>query len=394
MRKQVRFIRQIFILCSLFAVLFSYAMFQGGFVSWFLFYSFLPFGFYSLAIAIYPFHRASVRRMIYQRRYHAGDSLTATVEVRFPFWFPFVAMTIRESHVSTLNVAQTKATIPFIWKKTFSYTYQLRELPRGEHVFTAIRLTATDFFGFMEKDSIHLVDETIIVYPRYVDMSYRKVRHYFEQGIAASSFLLHRDMTMAIGVREYAPGDRFSLVHWKASARKLQLMTKEFEERQRDDLVVVLDRTPTSLFEELVMFAASFLRAAIQHGVQTGFVSVGSDRVIFPVRNGEPHLQQIFYHLATVICDSQESFARVISAEKANWPSTAAFCYITSYLSEEMALALSKVPGRGNKGTVFLIKEDLTREERNSLEILRRKGVHVAVISPRNITTLRKGRDG
>lgn len=387
----MRCMRQIFVLCGLFAVLFSYAMFQGGFVSWFLFYSFLPFGLYSLAIAIYPFHRASVRRMIYQRRYHAGDSLTATVEVRFPFWFPFVAMTIEENRISTLNVAQTKATIPFIWKKTFSYTYQLRELPRGEHVFTAIRLTATDFFGLVEKDSVHLLEETIIVYPRYIDMSYRKVSHYFEQGSAASSFLLHRDMTMAVGVREYAPGDRFSLVHWKASARKQQLMAKEFEERQRDDLVIVLDRTPTPLFEEIVMFAASFLRAAIHYGVKAGFVSVGGDRASFPARNGEPHLQQLFYHLAKVICDSQEPFARVISNEKAHWPSTAAFCYITSYLSEEMALALSKVPGCSNKEAVFLIKEDLTREERHSLEILRRKGVHVAVISPRNMATLRKG---
>ncbi|WP_420768512.1 DUF58 domain-containing protein [Parageobacillus thermoglucosidasius] len=395
MRRRMRFIKQTFVLCGLFAALFSYAMFQGGFVSWFLFYSFLPFGLYSLAIIIYPFHRASVRRMIHQRRYHAGDSLTATVEVRFPVWFPFAAMTIEENDVSTLKVTQTKATIPFIWKKTFSYTYELRELPRGEHVFTAIRLTATDFFGLVEKDSVHLLEETIIVYPRYIDIAYRKVRYYAEQGIAASSLPLHRDMTMAVGVREYAPGDRFSLIHWKASARKLQLMTKEFEERQQDDdVVVVLDRTPTSLFEELVTFAASFVRAAIQHGVQTGFVSVGENRVVFPVRNRDFHLQQIFYHLATVVCDSQESFAHVISTEKVNWPSTVAFCYITSYLSKEMAQALSKLPDRVHKGTVFLIKEDLTKEERHSLEILRRKGVHVAVISPRNMTTLRKGGDG
>jgi uncharacterized protein (DUF58 family) len=390
----MRFIRQIFVLCSLFIVLFSYAMFQGGFVSWFLFYSFLPFGLYSLAIAGYPLHRVVVQRVIHQRQYRAGDSLTATVEVRFPFWFPFVALTIEEEHIPLIDMEQTKVTIPFIWRKTFSYTYELRELPRGEHVLAAIRLTATDFFGLVEKDSIHLAEETILVYPRYIDMVYRKVGHYFDQGIAASSFQLHRDMTMAVGVREYVPGDRFSWIHWKASARKQQLMTKEFEERQRDDLVVVLDRTPTSLFEELVTFAASFLRAAIKNGVQIGLISIGSERAIFPARNGETHLQQLFDHLAKVNCDSQDSFAHVISNEKSNWPSTVAFCYITSYLSKETVFTLSKKLACRDEITLFLIKDDLTKEEHRSVETLRRKGVHVVVVSPRNMmATLHKGRD-
>jgi uncharacterized protein (DUF58 family) len=390
----MRFIRQIFSLFSLFIILFSYAMFQGGFVSWFLFYSFLPFGLYSLAIVGYPFHRVIVRRVIHQRQYHAGDSLTATIEVRFPVWFPFVALTIMEGHVPLLNMEQTKVTIPFIWKRTFSYTYELRELPRGEHVFSSIHFTATDFFGLVEKDSLHLAEETIVVYPRYIDMVYRKVGQQFDQGMAASYLQIHRDMTMAVGVREYVPGDRFSWVHWKASARKQQLMTKEFEERQRDDLVVVLDRTPNPLFEEIVTFAASFLRAAIKHGVQTGLVSVGSDRVVFPARNGETHLQKLFDHLAKVDDDCQEPFASVITNERANWPATVAFCYITSYLSKEMTFTLSKTTAVRNKKTVFLLKDDWTKEDYQLLEALRHKGVHVAVVSPRNMmATLHKGRD-
>jgi uncharacterized protein (DUF58 family) len=394
MRKRTCFIRQVFGLFSLFVILFSYAMFQGGFVSWFLFYSFLPFGLYSLAIAVYPFHRVIVRRVIHQRQFHAGDSLTATVEARFPIWFPFVALTMEEANVPLLKMEQTKVTIPFIWKRTFSYTYELRELPRGEHVFSALRLTATDFFGLIEKNSLHFAEETILVYPRYIDIMYRKAGQQFDQGMAASLLQIHRDMTMAVGVREYAPGDRFSWVHWKASARKQRLMTKEFEERQRDDLIVVLDRTPTSLFEEIVTFVASFLRAAIKQGVQTGLVSVGSDRTIFPARNGEEHLQRLFYHLAKVACDSHEPFARVISNERANWRATVAFCYVTSYLQKELVFTLGEMSARRHEGTVFLIKDDLTKEERNWMEALRHKGIHVVVVSPRNImTTLHKGRD-
>lgn len=316
MKKKKRLTIQIFGLCSLLFALFAYAMFQGGFVSWFLFYSFLPFSLYSFAIALYPFHRASVRRVIPKRQHHAGERLTAAIEVQLPIWFPFVAITMAEGDITSLNTGPSKTTISFIWKKKFSYTYELEPLPRGEHTFAFVYLAASDFFGLIEKQSIHAVKDTIVVYPRYIAMTHQQVRGFFDQGMAASSLPFRRDRTMAVGVREYVPGDRVSWVHWKASARKQQLMTKEFEEQRSDDFILVLDRAPTPLFEELVTFTASLLRASIHAGVRTGLVSVGRDRFVFPARNSEEHLQRLFLHLARVDCDSHEPFARVIANEK------------------------------------------------------------------------------
>ncbi len=37
-------------------------MFQGGFVSWFLFYSFLPFGLYAVVVLLYPLKKWNVTR--------------------------------------------------------------------------------------------------------------------------------------------------------------------------------------------------------------------------------------------------------------------------------------------------------------------------------------------
>ena len=46
---------------------------------------------------------------------------------------------------------------------------------------------------------------------------------------------------MATGVRDYQAGDRVTWIHWKSFARTQNLMTKEFEDRQSEDILVLLD---------------------------------------------------------------------------------------------------------------------------------------------------------
>ncbi|GGJ79751.1 uncharacterized protein (DUF58 family) [Anoxybacillus voinovskiensis] len=385
MKKKLKFVRQVGTVLGLVSILFSYAMFQGGFVSWFLFYSFLPFGLCALAIAAYPLRRIQVTRTIASSSYYAGDTLTVAISLHLPFFVPLAYVTVEENWPLALQQTERNRAVPLFWRKTYSCTYIVSPLPRGEHVFSAIRVTMTDWFGLVRKEASFPLEDVVVVYPRYVEMKYRKIGSQLDQGGAASSIPLHRDMTMAVGVREYVQGDRFSWIHWKASARKNELMTKEFEERQSDDIVVVLDRTPTPLFEEMVTFTASFLRAAIKKGVQTGLISVGSDRFIFPARNGEAHLQQLFYHLAKTACDSPQPLARILQKEMTQWPLSVSVSYVTSQLTKETAALLSDFAAKNRRGTVFLIKRDehgVANEERDLVEQLRRKGIITIIATP------------
>lgn len=387
MKKQIQFVCQVGTVIGLLGVLFSYAMFQGGFVSWFLFYSFLPFGLYSLAIVVYPLRLTQVERIFASHVYHAGDTLVVTVQIQVPIFFPFIYMVVEEKWPPLLQQKQRNQAVllPF-WRKTYSCTYEICDLPRGEHTFSAIRVKMTDWLGLVSKEASFPVEDTIVIYPRYVAMKYRKIGQQLDEGGVGSPILLHRDMAMAVGVREYVQGDRFSWIHWKASARKNELMTKDFEERKSDDIIVVLDRTPTPLFEEMVTFTASFVRAAIKKGVQTGLISVGSDRSVFPARNGEAHVQQLFYHLAKTSCDSVQPFARIIQQEITQWPLSISVNYVTSRLTKETATVLCDLAAKNRRGTVFLIKHeqhDMTNEEREMVEQLRKKGVVAIITTPK-----------
>jgi uncharacterized protein (DUF58 family) len=391
MKKMIHLTGRVLLLVLLIVVLFSYAMFQGGFVSWFLFYSFLPFALYSLSIAFYPIRTFDVQRQLNQEQFHVGEKLVATLKIRTRFFFPIMYLVIEDELPKSLqNCQQTKPSKIFLsplFKTNFSYEYILEHIPRGEHRFSTVRIKITDFFGLIEKEASFRVENSILVYPRYVEMGYRKVGQRFEQGIAASYIQLHRDTTMAVGIREYKPGDRFSWINWKASARKNELMTKEFEERQSEDIVIFLDRTPSLLFEEMVTFTASLVRTMIKRGVQTGLVSVGRDRVIFPARSGEAHLQELFYHLAKVQCDSEWSFARIIHKEIAHWSAAFSFCYITASMDKELVASLGYLAMKNFSGIVFVIKDkaaNISKEEIVAIEQIERKGITVKMIEEHN----------
>lgn len=76
---------KLIILTLLTVAVFSYAMFQGGFVSWFLFYAFLPFVLYAGLLALYPLRSFQASRQMDKTQLHAGDRLGVTVTLRRKF---------------------------------------------------------------------------------------------------------------------------------------------------------------------------------------------------------------------------------------------------------------------------------------------------------------------
>ena len=64
---------KLIILLLLILITFSYAMFQGGFVSWFLFYSFLPFALYALGLALYSIKDIKAERVYTKQEFNAGE---------------------------------------------------------------------------------------------------------------------------------------------------------------------------------------------------------------------------------------------------------------------------------------------------------------------------------
>lgn len=364
-------------LVSLMAVTFCFAMFQGGFVSWFIFYSFLPFSTYAAILLFYPLHAFTVERKSNKRECYPGDS----VEIVFTFTrknlMPLLFMLVEEELPQRMEDSgfQRKIMIFPGFKRTFSMSYTLENLPRGEHSFQSIRFWIGDFFGLVEKEAIYSSPLKITVFPRYHELAYSDLDRVLNQGAVGSTKKTQREHSVVSGVRKYQPGDQLSWINWKATARTSEIMTKEFEVQKNRDLFIMLDNKPSDLFEESIVMTASIAHAMLKKGMEIGYASMGS-RVIIPTGAGNNHRRKIFYRLA------KEEPSEVNALDEKIWkgilPANAAVIFIVSDLTLEKVDMLSA--SRANNGLMLCVKKpaDLTDEEKVSRSTAVSRGIKVS----------------
>ncbi|MCM3694325.1 DUF58 domain-containing protein [Neobacillus niacini] len=375
------------VLLFLIVLTFSYAMFQGGFVSWFLFYSFIPFAVYCVGLSFYSLSELDITRKIPQTDYNAGEPLKVTVNVKRNSIFPIFYLLIEDKLTDTLTRTHQKKKSKVLvlpgFKKEFTYEYMIENLPRGEHKFDSFIVRTGDPLGLVEKEKVHSMVSKVIAYPAYTELVYRPFETHFDQGMTASRERVQRDTTLAIGVRDYQPGDRFSWINWKASAKRNEIMTKEFEQRQSHDVFVVMDCYPDKRFEGVVSFTASLLRAVLKKGAQTGLLTISTERASFPIRGGEDQLHQLFYHLARIEAKSSSSFEKVVETEGMFVQQTVSFLLVTAQLTKPLIEKAGFLGQRKGKITLFLIKgekEVPTESERSLIALANARNVRVLMV--------------
>lgn len=364
--RRIRPFLMVAFLLILLSLSYTYAMFQGGFVSWFLFFSFLPFAIYSLLFFGYRIQTFQAERMIRSQVYHDGDNVNVTIVIKRVIPFPLIFLIVEELLPDSLEVKQKKLLFPGM-KRKIKVSYNMK-VPRGEHVLTGFRIATGDILGFIEKEAFLPVRQTILVYPRFEDILYRPLESRYEHGNAAKALQFQKDTSLVAGVRQYQPGDRFSWIDWKATARTNQMMAKEFEIRQTHDLIIVLDQSHSEHFEEAVKFSASLTKAILQYGGQVGFFSAGKERTLIPIRAGELQLQKILIHLAKIKADGEVHLAKVLVEDVTLYAQPATKIIVTSFLDRKLIEAVSAELQRKGGVIIFNVKKDHTPATNEELQ--------------------------
>ncbi|MGG0277362.1 DUF58 domain-containing protein [Bacillus rhizoplanae] len=377
MKKLLRAVYNIgkLLIIPLFLVLtFLYAMIHGGFVSWFLFYSTLPFGFYSMLLPFCALRDAEVKRTTNQKEYIAGEQFRSTIIIERKIPFPLLYLIIEDELPPQFkNYKQAKAAKVILFpgfKRKISFQYVINTIPRGEHTFSNVRVKTGDIFGIIEKDIMFSVPNTFLIYPQYMNINYKQLENHFEQGALSANINLTKDSTVSVGVRQYKPGDRFSWIDWKATARKNNIMTKEFEQQRSQDVMIFMDRTPSPLFESIVTFTASLVRAILKQNSPASFVSVGKEQTVFPLHNGDTQLQQIFRHLAKVQADSIFPLSQTVEMELRKMYQPVTVILVTSDLSPDILKTAEGLAIKNRRLIVFVVKEKANQFSNRELSIL------------------------
>lgn len=357
---------QFIIIISLAAITFCYAMFQGGFVSWFVFYSLTPFLLYSVLLSFAPIKIDEVQRVITPSTLQRGDTVKVSVTFRNKTWIPLIFMTVEEvgsdgfSKKSRGNFSQ----IYFVgWKRKFEWSYELDNLKRGKIQFQGIQCTFTDFFGWTVRTKQIEEDKSVVVWPKRTTIKYKPLQMQFEHGGAVAQFSIMKDTSLVTGVRDYQSGDKYSWIHWKSFAKNETLRTKEFEDRQTQDLFLAIDQSSAKNFEYAVDLTASILQSVIENHGDISFLSTGEKREVFPKLKSRTGLEKVMQHLAVIEPDSKQTIDSILAKEM-ELISTATLILVAGELSKELRdfFASSSKFARGI--VCFVVSEKSEKVER------------------------------
>ncbi len=407
MRQSVQFIAKLALVLLLFTILFSYAMFQGGFVSWFLFYGFLPFLVYMFGLLVYPINNWEIARELSKRVATAGETIEIEVKLTRNFPFPLYYCVVEEYFPESLKKKDTHfekfrnmddssnmdelrevKQVSFPWfKKSWRYQYRLEKVPRGEHQLQALRIKTGDFFGFVKKEFVYPTEEKLLVFPYKRQVKLKERIYSFEQGASPSFKLNEKNTNVVAGVREYMPGDKFAWIDWKTTAKKNEMMTKEFEQEKSVDMLIVLNAVyhpsmnPIS-FEGAVEFSASLLEELHKKSSQLAFMTLGDGKGFFPFQQDYKHKQMIQQHLAQIRPIGRIPFAQQLDRERSQLPGGMITMVVSHYLDPQTQQSLQKLAQKSKRLLFFYIRphSQMNFQDHQLIKNLKQHGVIVTVL--------------
>jgi len=289
-----------------------------------------------------------------------------------------------------------------------SYTSRTWLTSRGGYSLGPTTISSSDPFGLFHFSKKIPASSSLVVFPMLVNVN----EFLAPPGLLPGGKAIRRksqDVTPhASGIREYVPGDSIKRIHWPTSARRGQLMVKEFEQDPQaevwifldtyknahfsktvaqvddyplDDLFLIRRRKITlapSTFEYSVTIAASLAHYFLDQRRSVGVVS-SYERAykVIPAERSERQEGKILEALAFMEDESAITLPALVTAQMGQLPQGSSAILVTATASPELLIAVDSLQRRSLRPVVVLImvqsfgvrmnNEELARslEERN-----------------------------
>ena len=201
---------------------------------------------------------------------------------------------------------------------------------------------ATRFpFGMVEAAMEIRSDREVLVLPRMGFIRQEALLHHKAGEARWLLELRRRDQQGEFqSLREYKPGDNPRHIHWVTSARLHKLYVREFERREINSVLILLDsfappetadkaRARLERYEKAVSFAASMAALLTERNVFYAFASYCPDLNSFPYDSGQGHLYSLLEALALAGTTSEHTVADLAAAVDLHRVGAGGVCLIT-----------------------------------------------------------------
>jgi uncharacterized protein (DUF58 family) len=340
-------------------------------------------------------------RVTRTRRTQVGRPLEERFTVRNTSILPKLWLEVRD--FSNLPAHQSSKVVNGLGSRS-SYSWRVHTTcrERGRYQLGPILLSSSDPFGFFPMEREIAATSNVVVYPLTVDVLQFALPVGVLPGGDAVRRRTHYVTTNAAGVRDYAPGDSFSRIHWRSTARRNRLIVKEFELDPLADIWIVADmavfghvagreeaqpavsggigdiptwmkpeefRLPETTEEYTVTIAASLAQYFLRRDRAVGMLAYGQSNEIIQPDRGERQLNRILETLAVLRAQGQVAIEDVLHAEAQLFPRGTTVIVVTPSNSERSAAAIRQLTRRGLRVVTVLVDPATFGSRRSSAQL-------------------------
>ncbi|HWO93409.1 MAG TPA: DUF58 domain-containing protein [Dehalococcoidia bacterium] len=226
---------------------------------------------------------------------------------------------------------------------------------RGVYSIGPLQIASGDPFGLYSASMSIGPAESILVYPRPIELTNFEVPAANLPGDGRFRRRTHYVTPNSAGIREYAIGDSFNRIHWPSTARLGQLMVKLFELDPASDIWIALDLQETAQAgegmdgtEEVgVRIAASIARALLVGNRSVGLLAYGARLHTIEADRGQQQLTHILEALAMAQATGDVSLGDLLFQEGRRFGRHTTVVAVTASLDEQWVTALQGLAQRG-----------------------------------------------
>jgi uncharacterized protein (DUF58 family) len=303
-----------------------------------------------------------VRRDVRGDRAQVGQAIVEHISITNLTWLPRLWLELRDH--STLPGHEPGRVIDLGPKRTQSWTNQTLCHRRGEYTLGPVTFVGSDPFGLFIRRRLAGDSVPVLVYPDIVEFPGFAIPSRELPGGERQSRGGHQTTAQVSGIRDYAPGDPLSRIHWLSTARQGRLITKEFEFDPAADVWLVLDAQDEvqrgtgndSTEEYAVTVAASLAQHFLQRGRAVGLATHGTRPIFTQPDRGPRQLQKILERLAVIRADGEVPLGEVILSEALHLNRHTTVVAITPSLDDGWVVALQFLEQRGVKSVAVLVE--------------------------------------
>ena len=294
-------------------------------------------------------------------RGQVGQEAEELIEVRNLSYIPKMWVELEDPSDLPEHHSRRAVVIPSRGLRSWVVSTTLQR--RGLFDWGPLRVRGGDPFGIFYTERNYGVRQQILVYPRVVDLPRFQTPPASLPGEGRFRRRTHYITPNASGIRDWAPGDPLSRIHWRSTAHTGELMVKTFELDPTSDIWVIADMEGAvqagegdeSTEEYTVTVAASVAQRYIAANRSVGLISFGEDYTVVEAERGQQQLSRILESLAVAKASGEAPLGNLLIEEQRRFGRHTTLVLVTASTDSSWLSPLQSLVQRGVRASVVLI---------------------------------------